>query len=259
MNRTMYCKTGKCIWCNKEYPEVTFLDAPHILPKALGGQEIGFDVCDSCNHYFGTSVPRLQSTNVVFKEIFNATRFAMQEHNVNSWKNFGSCFFKYQHSSSKFIINKRFSERVITKQFKRSLYEVFLQKYHKQTLDGNNPKFAAVRDFARYGNGDLRVYYAFNNIVLSPDMNEPPSLTMNEESIQIMNETGVFLFWFLGHPLYLEVFPTRFNVHGYTYLEKEANDMIIPVKGNECIFELQSIYQMDFFMTRFNKSPQSHK
>lgn len=250
----MYVKTGKCIWCGKSYPEVTFRNAPHILPGSLGGKEIGFDVCDDCNHYFGTSVAGLQSPNVVFKEIFNATRFAMQEHNEHSWKKFKSAFFIYRHSESKYIIKSQFRERIITKQFKRSLYEVFFQKYHAMTLDGNNPKFIRVRDFARYGKGDLRVFYAFNNIVLVPDLEESPNLPMNEESIQTMEKTGAFLFWFLGHPFYLEVFPSIFNVYGYDYLRREANSMLIRAKGNECILELDSIYQMDFFMTRFNSS-----
>lgn len=48
-----YKKTGKCIWCGNEEPDVSFDTAPHILPRRLGGTEIGVDVCDSCNHYFG--------------------------------------------------------------------------------------------------------------------------------------------------------------------------------------------------------------
>ena len=50
---TKYKKTGKCIWCGKEEPEVSFNTVPHILPRALGGPEVGFDVCDECNHYLG--------------------------------------------------------------------------------------------------------------------------------------------------------------------------------------------------------------
>lgn len=46
-----YIKTGKCIWCGKEEPEATFYTEPHILPHSLGGLEIGFDICDECNHY----------------------------------------------------------------------------------------------------------------------------------------------------------------------------------------------------------------
>ena len=48
-----FVNTGKCIWCSRSCPEVTFFSEPHILPHSLGGDEIGVDVCDDCNHYFG--------------------------------------------------------------------------------------------------------------------------------------------------------------------------------------------------------------
>ena len=50
-----YKETAKCIWCGQMEPKVSFATAPHILPRRLGGTEIGFDVCDECNHYFGTA------------------------------------------------------------------------------------------------------------------------------------------------------------------------------------------------------------
>ena len=44
-----YIETGQCIWCGKKEPEVSFENKPHILPHSLGGDEIGFDICDDCN------------------------------------------------------------------------------------------------------------------------------------------------------------------------------------------------------------------
>ncbi len=56
MSRHKYINTGKCIWCGRtESDGATFYDKPHIVPHGLGGQEIGVDVCDDCNHYFGTA------------------------------------------------------------------------------------------------------------------------------------------------------------------------------------------------------------
>ena len=35
-----YIKTGKCIWCGRTKEDgASFDHVPHILPKALGGQE----------------------------------------------------------------------------------------------------------------------------------------------------------------------------------------------------------------------------
>lgn len=70
-----YTKTGKCIWCGKSYPDVTFLKQPHIVPRNMGGSCIGFDICDECNDYFGTPTKAMPSTNLVFKEVFNAIQF----------------------------------------------------------------------------------------------------------------------------------------------------------------------------------------
>ena len=49
MMKKEYTKTGKCIWCGKSYPDVTFLKQPHIVPRNMGGGCIGFDICDECN------------------------------------------------------------------------------------------------------------------------------------------------------------------------------------------------------------------
>ena len=64
-----------------------------------------------------------------------------------------------------------------------------------------------------------------------------------------MHETGLFSMDIL---LYLKVFPTAFIANGMRCLREEANKVLIDVRGNEKISELKSIYQMDFFMTRFN-------
>ena len=51
--RKEYIRKGKCIFCGKASPEVTFFEKPHTTPHSLGSDRIGFDICDSCNHFFG--------------------------------------------------------------------------------------------------------------------------------------------------------------------------------------------------------------
>lgn len=254
---TKYKKTGKCIWCGKEEPNVSFNTAPHILPHALGGQEVGFDVCDKCNHDFGTA-PKgkygVPSVDHAFKEIFGAIRFFTGNLNSESYKHFKSQVFSYYHKARKVKINNRFNSKAYTRQFKRGLYEVFLQKYHQVTCDANNPKFDVVRDFALKDLGNPHVYYAFNNVILAPDKEymDHPSLIMSEKIINDMNTFGYFHFWIMGHSFYLKVFPTLTNVYGHIYLQNEANTFLINSKGNESIYEFDDISQIDFFMQRFN-------
>ena len=249
-----YSKTGKCIWCGKTNKEVSFNNAPHILPRSLGGEEIGFDVCDECNAAFGTSYKGAPNVDLVFKEIFNVSRLVMESRDENTYKQFKSVFFNYYHNKKKFVIKSSFALKLgtITKQFKRALFEVFLQKYHYETKDGNNPIFEAVRKYARYGEGDLKVYYIFNNIVLAESTRVPPRLLMSQQLISDMFNYGVFNFWFWGFPFYLEVIPTLFNVKGFSYLKEEEARMVVKFKGNERMIELNNIMEIDFLMNRFN-------
>ncbi len=248
-----YTKTGKCIWCNKEKPEVTFNNKPHILPYSLGGNEIGFDICDDCNHYFGTAERGKPNIDLVYKEIFNAYRFFSQNLNQDSYKNFHSIFFNYYHKKGIIKIKNNFNSTIITRQFKRSLYNIFLQKYHKVTENGNHKMFDMVRQFARYDFGNPKVFYAFNNIIFTTADKENPKLIITDKTVEDMMMHGIFSFWFMGHQFYLEIFPTAFNCNGIKFLQKEAQETLIPAKGNEMILKLKDIMDIDFLMQRFNK------
>lgn len=249
-----YTRTGKCIWCCKEEPEVSFRTVPHVLPKRLGGMEICVDVCDECNHYFGTATTGRPCMDHAFKEVFGAFRMFTSHLGPESYKKFSSAYFSYHHKDHLIKIKSNFNSQAVTRQFKRSLYEVFLQKYHQVTGDGNNPAFAMVRDFARYDIGNPRVFYAFNNIILAPDDKymEHPFLPMSQKLIDDMFESGFFNFWLMGHNFYLEIFPVIANVKGYNYIRHEANHTLIMAHGNEGIYEFNDIRQIDFFMQRFN-------
>ena len=246
----------KCIWCGKTEPEVSFNTIAHVLPKRLGGVEIVNDVCDECNHYFGTApkgkhgVPCMDH---VFKEIFGVFRLRCSKLNAESYKNFKSTYFSYYHKQNLIKVRKTFNSKIITRQFKRSLYEVFLQKYHRFTGDGHNPMFQMVRDFARYDKGNPHVYYAFNNIIIgqSGDYEQHPYLLMNYKLNDDINKYGFFNFWMLGQNFYLEVLPNLANIYTDRYLQEKANNTLIMIRNNECIYEFDDIMQIDFLMQRF--------
>lgn len=252
-----YTKTGRCIWCGGEEPDVTFYTKPHILPDSLGGQELGFDVCDNCNHYFGTA-PKgkfgVPCVDHAFKEVFGAYRMFHKNLTPESYKSFSSAYFTYRHSEKLIKVKRSFNSKAITRQFKRGLYEVFLQKYHFLTGDGNSPKFQMVRDFARMDLGNPHVFYRFNNVILTPDEKymDHPSLIMSERMLDDMIKYGYFDFELMGQGFYLEIFPTLANVYGQNYLQQNANKSLIRVRGNESIYEFDDITQIDFLMQRFN-------
>lgn len=66
-----YISTGKCIWCGRTIADgATFHNIPHVFPHALGGEDTCTDVCDDCNHYFGTTKTHgIPSIDLTFKEI----------------------------------------------------------------------------------------------------------------------------------------------------------------------------------------------
>lgn len=142
----------------------------------------------------------------------------------------------------------------VTRQFKRGLYEIFLQKYHFLTKDGNNPKFDFIRNYARYDIGNPHVYYAFNNIILAPGIKERknPILHISDKLIDDMEKYGFFHIWLLGHNFYIEVFPILTNRYRNQYLQMQANSTLLNAYGNESIYEFSDIKQIDFFMQRFN-------
>lgn len=247
-----YVNTGKCIWCGRSRPEVSFFNEPHILPRSLGSNELGVDICDYCNHYFGTAQKNVPSIDLAFKEIFGAFRTFGNNLNEHTYKNISSVFFEYRHSQHRIIIKKNFNSRAITKQFKRSLYEVFLQKYHKVTGNGNHPMFDMVRSFARYGDGNPHIFYAFNNVIFATASDEKDEILISDKLLNEMMYSGLYQFWLYGHIFYLEVLPLAYNTNGREYLQKEANHWLIPANGDEMIFEFDDVMQIDFLMGRFH-------
>lgn len=252
-NKINYVKSGKCIWCGRELQEAVFKRKPHILPDSLGGQEIGFDICDDCNFYFGKAPKAgVPGINHAFKEVFGAYRMFSKDLNSESYKKFSSQYFSYFHKDHLIKVRRNFNSKAVTRQFKRGLYEVFLQKYHYVTGDGNNPMFKMVRDFARFDIGNPHVYYEFNNIILTPGDEEMthPILHMSDKLLDDMMKYGLFNFWLMGHNFYMEIIPLLANVYTSQYLQR--NHSLINVNGDESIYEFTDISQIDFFMQRFN-------
>ena len=255
MTKNEYVKTGKCIWCGRSYPEVSFNTKPHIVPHNIGGDCIGFDVCDECNSYFGTSTKTTPSTNIVVKEVFNTIQFFSKTLTPQSYKKYHSAYFRFDFSKNTLKLKQLLSVSTFTRQFKRSLYEVFLQKYHSITRKGNDNTFNYVRSFARYSDviTDLKVYYAYNKIILAPEDNYA-DLPMSETLLTDIDKYGFFSFWFKGHNFFLEIDPQKCNLTRKIYLQQQANKILIPVDGSERIYEITNIFQIDFLMNRFAKT-----
>ena len=245
-----YIHTGECIWCKKKKPNASFFTAPHIVPQSLGATEIGVDVCDDCNHFFGTASKGIPNTNLIFKEVFQASQCSLGERPKVKTK-YSSAYFFYDRTTDRIKLKKIFPVAVITKQFKRSLYEAFLQKYHSTYPDESLDRFEAVRKFARYGEGELHVYYIHNKIILhSTDKIEDVTLHMSEVLKNDIAETGYYPFIFVGQILFLEVLPFTASIGGFNALWKVVEPLMLNIDGTNNIYELTDIRHFDMFYNR---------
>jgi len=210
--RKSYTHTGRCIWCGKSSPQVSFKKRPHIVPDAVGGNEIGFDVCDECNEFFGISHnTNLPSPDQIFSALFNLKRFSPNSNYVTDGSKHKQRWFTIEESGILHIPRFIISSSVIGDLLKRAFYEIFLQKYHRYTKDGNNCIFDSVVSYARYGcnAANIKVYYVKQKMWLLPAVHNKTFVPMSKKHIKDMNGTGFFRFYFLGYIFYLEIFKSK--------------------------------------------------
>ncbi len=252
--RKEYIRKGKCIFCGKSSPEVTFFDKPHTTPHSLGSDRIGFDICDSCNHFFGepdkSMFPRI-SVETSVKEIFGVTRFMLnlerEGHDKDVLK---SRYFNFWRSRNTLQIRSSFSgksyfRKTFTKQFKRGLYELFLQEYHLATENGLDPRFDRVRNYARYGTGDLPVWHLQTRMMLIEADLSVPSLKFTQPALDEINTYGFYSMYLWGFWFYLEVTP-RAEITREVYLREQAKKINVGGFVVKDMVLLQDIEQVDF-------------
>ncbi|WP_167357249.1 hypothetical protein [Myroides marinus] len=236
-----------------------FKTKPHTIPRTLNNENIGFDICDSCNSFFGTdnngSIVSY-SLDKISKEFFNVHKFLLTNKNSESWKEFKSQFFNYYHKSGKlkikvdYIRNPSYANE-FTRKFKRGIYNMFLQEYHRITENGLDEKFNKIREFVRNNNGDIPLYYLVSNngIRLTENIDEPLEIHFNDLSLKIIDNYGYYHFTMTGLNFYL--FVTDKAYENIDFIEKEANKLI----GSGFVFidfiELKRINQIDFTLNNW--------
>jgi len=256
-----YIKYGKCIWCSKEKPEVSFYNKPHTISKKIGANNIGIDICDDCNEFFGTNDKNSKyqmSVELAFKEIFNVTRFLLPNtltKGVNNNEILKSVYFEYYKSKRILKIKNRFKFQKdflknLTRQFKKGVYEVFLQEYHLNTGKALDDRFNIIREFVRYDKGDLPLYFGDNNgVYLLPENIENPSFVFNDKVKSIIDDYGFYNLWLFGHVFYLEVTP-KAALSREIFLSNEAKTMVGSGFIYNSIKEMTYVTELDFTLRK---------
>ncbi|MCT4586646.1 MAG: HNH endonuclease [Carboxylicivirga sp.] len=249
-----YTHTGQCIWCLKKKPEVTFYNRPHTISKQIGAENIGVDICDSCNTYFGTvdqDKPYPMSVELAFKEVFNLTRYLLSDFTKPQKKRLSSTYFNIWLKERRLEVKRTFKYRPsfllqLTRQFKRGVYEVFLQEYHRETKEALDSKFNRIRNYARFDVGEVPLYFLENNgVLLVPENIEHPSFSFNDHVKDTINDLGFYSFMLFGHWLFLEVTP-RAELSRHVHLNNLARQLVGSGFVNRSIREMTLVTELDF-------------
>lgn len=252
-----YKEIGICIWCLKKEPEVSFINAPHTISKQLGSTQVGFDICDICNHYFGTkdsNLPYQMGVELAFKEIMNLMRFLLKKSllkKTNHPARLRSVYFNYYHSKNAIQIKNSFKfkeqfMKYLTRQFKKGMYEIFLQEYHRVTKNGLDSRFDLIRNFVRYDYGDLPIYFLENNgVYLIPKEIDNISLTFSESNLSNINIYGFYVLFIYGNIFYLEVTPMAQYTRD-VFLKKQSDEIIGTGTVYASLKTLNIITDLDF-------------
>ncbi|MGV8946898.1 MAG: hypothetical protein ACOH1N_10755 [Lutibacter sp.] len=260
-NNKEYIRKGKCIWCLNVKPDVEFYTKPHTIPKKLNSHNIGFDICDSCNKFFGSDNKLdkvTYSIDKVLKEFFNVHKFLLtNSKDSNSWKNFKSQFFNYYHKSKTLKLNIDYRRNIpyanqLTRKFKRGIYNIFLQEYHRNTENGLDNKFKRIREFVRYDIGDLPLYYlkSSNGVRITEDLELSHKLMFNDYTLEIIDKYGFYQLSLTGLNFYVAA--TDKANSNFDYLIEDSKRQIGSGFLFNALIELKKLSQIDFTLPNWN-------
>jgi len=250
-----YTVLGKCIWCEKTKPDVSFDTKPHTIPKRLNAHKIGFDICDSCNNFFGSddnSERVTLSIDKTLKEFINVHQFLLSNNrNSESWKYFKSQIFHYYHKSNALKLRVDYRKNgeyhhLLTRKFKRGIYNIFLQEYHRRTKNGLDDKFDELRNFVRYDKGEIPLFHLKNSrgVRLTEDVNIPHELSFNNHVLSVIDKYGFYYINLKGLSFYLAV--TKTAEKNSAYLMKDSRDLIGNGFAFEKLIEVKKMSDIDF-------------
>ena len=211
----MSVEPKKCIWCSQEVSDTTtFNKRAHTVPQSLGGKEICANVCDECNHYFGNHHQQLPSIESIIKEAFVIARYRfLNGEDIGKNKampRFTSRFFSVgtKPPSLKlkqiFQLRPRFQES-LGRQLRRGIYKMYLEEIERQFGEGHEPRYDFIREFARFDQGDLPVFYFHRRagifLMVTDWIKHPRLMLRTEKPMTYLTSTSSFdEFEFLGHP-----------------------------------------------------------
>ncbi len=231
----------RCIWFLLDEEVTTFILKAHILPKSLGSKEIFEEECDICNQFFGRrESPRKPSLDIVLKETLILTKVmkmsSLLRYNAKEvlgrriTKNeiqkldksteffrieFSEGFLKSIKPKNAFLIHHN-RPQYFTKMLKRGLVKVGIEKAIKDNVlpakfgDFYDEFYNYIRDFVRWNNGHVRLFYLRRKIgaeLAYVDQLSTPKVLLHE------NEYDFLKYEIMGHIFLLSFGKGNFTLH----------------------------------------------
>jgi len=249
-----------CIWCNKDESTVSFQKKAHTFPQSLGGDSICENVCDLCNHYFGSPQSQSPAIEVILKEILNISKYLLlnQVNEIPKNKRYKSVYFNLNWKRKTINLKPRYSLRKgyqekLGRLFRKGLYKVFLEERERQRKDAKESRFDFIREFARFDLSDYPIYYLkpkFSAIFFSLiDVNKP-MIRFTEHSDKVDRDFKVFDYMIIGHTFCIPT--SRYFVGLYLdYYKKHLIETDNPF-GTE-IIPIKYIEDIDFTFRFINE------
>lgn len=233
----------KCIWCRKNENQVSFEKKAHTIPRSLGGENLCQNVCDMCNHYFGSPQQNSPAVELVLKELLNISKYFLL-HATNSAPKKGrykSEYFNINWQRGRLRMKPRYSlkpgfQRKLGRQFRKSIFKVFLEERERQLNDGLSERYNYIREFSRYDIGDYPIYVQVPKFkwicTAMPDV-QNPQIRFTDHSDEMDREFRIFSYPLFGHnfliptsPLFDELCRDKFLKH----LQKTDDPFGIKIK-----------------------------
>ncbi|WP_194584658.1 hypothetical protein [Aquimarina muelleri] len=140
----------------------------------------------------------------------------------------------------------------LTRKFKRGIYNIFLQEYHRNTENGLDNKFDKIREFVRYDIGELPLYYLKNSngVKMTEDLDLSHGLPFNGYLIEILDKYGFYHLSMIGLNFYLEA--TEKAKLNLDYLIKDSNHLIGTGFVFKELIELKKLNEIDFTLRNWD-------
>jgi len=222
------------------------------------------NVCDACNHFFGSPQSQSPAIEVVLKEVLNISKYILllYANELPTGKRYKSEYFNFNLNQKTIKLKPRYSLRKgyqekLGRLFCRGMYKVFLEERERQRNDAKDDRFDFIREFSRYGLGDYPIFYfkPKNGIVYysSIDVNRP-TIRFTEHSDQLDHDFKIFDYMIMGHTFGIPT--SRYFVDHYLSSYKKYLVKIDYPFGTE-IVPIRYIENMDFtFRILNNKTTQ---